>query len=323
VKVCVTGATGFVGGHLIRALQRRADTITCLVRDLDRGAALGPDIRLVRGDLFDRAALAEACREAEIVYHVAGRISARSEAEFLVANRDGTANVLRAAAEAATSIHRFVYVSSIAAGGPSRPGSPVDETRAPAPVTPYGRSKTAAEAVVRAGAVPWTIVRPPVVYGERDRETLTLFRLARLGLGIVVGDGSQELSLVYAGDLADALIAAGTSATTAGRIYYAAHPNPTTSRALVLAVGRAVGRRPMVLTIPGTVARGVLWTIGSLAHFAGQATVLSVDKLPEFLAPAWTFTSQALARDAGWVAATDLETGLGRTAQWYREAGWL
>lgn len=323
MKACVTGGTGFVGGHLIRALQRRGDTITCLVRDLDRGSTLGPDIRLVRGDLFDRPALVEACRGAEIIYHVAGRISAPSEAAFLAANRDGTASVLDAVAESAGTIRRFVYVSSIAAGGPTVPGSPVDETRPPAPVTPYGRSKTAGEAVVRAGKVPWTIIRPPVVYGERDRETLTLFRLARFGLGIVVGDGSQELSLVYAGDLAQALIAAGTSVATAGKVYYAAHPDPVTSRDLVLAVGRAVGRRPMVVAIPGAVARVVLWTIGSLAHLAGQATVLSTDKLPEFLAPAWIFSSRALANDAGWRAGTDLEAGLAQTAQWYRKAGWL
>src|SRR5205823_6323062 len=128
---------------------------------------------------------------------------------------------------------RFVLVSSLAAAGPTRPGAPVDETRPPSPVTPYGQSKLAAEVLVRAMAFPWTIVRPPTVYGERDREVLKLFKLA------------------------------------------------------------------------------------------GRATLLSSDKAAEFLAPAWTCRPEALMRDTGWQAETDLETGLRRTAQWYRKEGWL
>ena len=321
MKACVTGGTGFVGSHLVRALRRRGDAVTCLVRDPRRAAGLAEGLRLVTGDLHDPAALAEACTGADVVYHIAGRISARSEAEFLAANRDGTANVLAAAQGA--SVRRFLYVSSIAVGGPTRPGAPIDESRPPAPVTPYGRSKAAGEAAVRAAALPWTIIRPPVVYGEGDRETLKLFQLARAGLGFTIGDGSQELSIVYADDLAHAMIAAAEIPASAGATYYAAHPVPTTSRGLVQAVGHAVGRRPVVVPIPGPLARAVFWTIGSIAHAAGQATVLSADKAAEFLAPAWTCSSAALARDTGWRAATDLDTGLARTAAWYRKAGWL
>jgi nucleoside-diphosphate-sugar epimerase len=162
-----------------------------------------------------------------------------------------------------------------------------------------------------------------VVYGERDRETLRIFRLARFRLGPVVGDGMQELSVVYAGDLAAALIAAAVAPAAAGHVYYAAHPDVVTSRGLVEAVGRAVGARPRHLPVPGTLARIALWTVGSLAHLAGRATVLSADKADEFLAPAWTCRADALARDAGWQATIDLATGLARTAAWYRAEGWL
>src|SRR4029077_12470071 len=160
-------------------------------------------------------------------------ISARGLDEFMRANRDGTANVLEAASERPP--RRFVLVSSLAAAGPTRPGAPVEETRPPSPVTPYGQSKLAAEVLVRAMAFSWTIVRPPTVYGERDREVLKLFKLAKLGLAPVFGDGSQELSVIYAGDLAGALVAAATAPTAANRVYYAAHPVVTTSRELVRA----------------------------------------------------------------------------------------
>jgi len=93
---------------------------------------------------------------------------------------------------------------------------------------------------------------------------------------------------------------------------------------LVQAIGRAVGReRVRIVPIPGPIARGVLWTVGSLVHLAGRATLLSADKANEFLAPAWTCRADALTRDTGWRAQTALETGLQRTADWYRSHGWI
>ncbi|HEY6209910.1 MAG TPA: NAD(P)-dependent oxidoreductase, partial [Gemmatimonadales bacterium] len=241
MKVFVTGGTGFVGAHLVRALLERGDAVRCLVRDPAKAAALGwtGAVELVRGDLNDARALRDGCAGAEVVYHVAGRVSARNAPEFMAANRDGTARVLEAAA--AEPPRRFLYVSSLAAAGPAPRGQPIDESRPPAPVTPYGRSKLSAELLVRAAPVPWTIVRPPMVYGERDRELFKLFKLARAAVVPVFGDGSQELSVIYAADLADAVIAAATAQRSAGMVYFAAHPSVTTSRELVRAIGRAVG----------------------------------------------------------------------------------
>ena len=322
MKVFVTGGTGFVGAHLVRALLERGDQVTCLVRSPAKAEALGwSGVRMVRGDLSDRDALRAGCAGAEVIFHLAGRISARDLGEFMAVNRDSTADLLEAATTDPPG--RFLYVSSLAAGGPTVPGRPIDETRPPAPVTDYGRSKLAGEVLVRAGGFPWTIVRAPVVYGEWDREVLKLFKVARTGLAPVFGDGSQELSVIYAGDLARALIAAATSPAAGGKIYYAAHPATTTSRGLVLAVGRAVGRSPRIVPLPALLARGLLWTIGSLAHLAGRATLLSADKANEFLAAAWTCRADALMQDTGWQALTDLETGVHRTATWYRAQGWL
>lgn len=327
MNVFVTGGTGFVGAHLVKALRARGDTVTALVRRPALAAQLGwgDDVRQVRGDLADEAALRAGCAGADVVYHVAGQIAARNAAEFMVCNRDGTAHVL----EAATSggARRVLFVSSLAVAGPTTPGHPIDETRAPAPVTDYGRSKLAAELLVRAtpASLPWTIVRPPVVYGEWDRGTLKIFQLARRGVVPVFGDGSQELSVIHAEDLARSLIAAATSPTAVGRVYFAAHPTVTTSRALVVAAGRALGRAraPRILPVPPLVARGVLWVAGTLAHLAGRASLLSADKGNEYLAPAWTCRSDALTNDTGWRAHVALDEGLRRAADWYREVGWL
>jgi nucleoside-diphosphate-sugar epimerase len=323
VNVFVTGGTGFVGAHLVRALQERGDRVTCLVRRPELAARLGwRDVRLVRGDLDDTSALLQGCEGAELVFHVAGRIVAKNVHEFMATNRDGTANVLEAAQE--HGVTRFVLVSSLAAAGPTTVGHPIDETRHPAPVTDYGRSKLAAEVLVRAMPFPWTIVRPPVVYGEWDRGTLKIFQLARGLVAPVFGDGSQELSVIHAADLARALVVAGTSPAAQGRVYFATHSATTTSRDLMRACARALGTSPpRIIPVPPLVARALLWTVGSLAHLAGRATFLSADKANEYLAPAWTCRGDALTRDTGWRAEIDLEPGLSRTAAWYREAGWL
>lgn len=327
MNVFVTGGTGFVGAHLVKALVARGDRVTALVRRpaLAERLGWGADVRLIRGDLADAAALREGCAGADVVYHVAGQIAARTAAEFMVCNRDGTATVLEAARD--RGARRLLFVSSLAVAGPTTPGHPIDETRAPAPVTDYGRSKLAAEVLVRAApaSLPWTIVRPPVVYGEWDRGTLKIFQLAQRGVVPVFGDGSQELSVIHAEDLARSLIAAATAPAAVGRVYFAAHPTPTTSRALVLAVGRALGnaRAPRILPVPPLVARGVLWAAGTLAHLAGRASLLSADKGNEYLAPAWTCRSDALTSDTGWRAQIPLDEGVRRAAHWYREVGWL
>jgi len=323
VRAFVTGGTGFVGAHLVRALQVRGDDVTCLVRSPAKAQALGwTGVRALPGDLEDVEALAQGCAGADVVYHVAGRIAARGLAEFFSANRDGTRRLVEAAHRAPRP-PRLVLVSSQAAGGPNARGTPSDESAPPAPVTDYGRSKLAAEEIVRAASGPWVIVRPPVVYGERDTETLKLFRMARAGVGAVFSDGSQELSVIYAGDLAQALIAAGTHDAALGRLYYACHPDIVTARELVLAVGRATGKIPAIVPIPAAVARGALWAIGTLAGLAGRATILTADKAHEFLAPAWTCRSDRLTRDTGWRAETELAAGLERTASWYRRERWL
>lgn len=325
MNVFVTGGTGFVGAHLVKALRARGDHVTVLARRpaLAEQLGWGSEVRVLRGDLEDEATLREGCAGTDVVYHVAGKIAARNAAEFMAINRDGTANVLEAARDGGA--RRFVFVSSLAVGGPTTAGHPIDESRPPQPVTDYGRSKLAAEFLVRAmpASLPWTIVRPPVVYGEWDRGTLKIFQLAKTGFAPVFRDGSQELSVIHAEDLAAALIAAATAPAAVAQTYYAAHAQTATSRDLVLAAGRALGKTPVIVPLPAAVARGILWTVGTLAYLAGRATLLSADKSDEYLAAAWTCRSDALTRDTGWRAHIELETGLTRAANWYREVGWL
>lgn len=322
MNVAVTGGTGFVGGHLVDALVRRGDRVACLVRSIDKARRLeAAGCRVVVGHLGDAAALASLLDGARVVYHVAGAVAARSEAQLYRVNVEGTTRIAAAARKA--GVARFLHVSSLAVTGPTVPGCRLDETGRPRPVTAYGRSKEAAEEAVRASGVPFTIVRPPGVYGPRDRQFLRLFRMVRRGWAPLLQGGAQELSLVHATDLADALVAAAGSGGTVGGTYHAAAADVVTQRALVEAMARALGRPVRLIPVPPVAVRLLLHVRGAWGRLRGRPSLLSPEKTAELMAAAWTCTSDALERDAGWRARIGLEEGLAETARWYADAKWL
>lgn len=325
MRALVTGATGFVGGHVAEALVGRGDAVVCLARKPEaaaRFAALGA--RVAPGSLEDRESLERALDGVEVVYHLAGLTAAFTESEFFAVNEGGTRRLVEAARRAAPALRRFVYVSTQAALGPSQPGQRLGEDAPCHPISAYGRSKLAGETVVRGAAgLPWVIVRPPVVYGPRDREFLRLFRLARLGVAPVFGRGAQQLSMVFAPDLADAVVRAGSAEGAPGRVYHAAHPEVVTYRDVGRAIGRAIGRAPLTLPVPIPMAAAVVWAMERAAAAAGRRSVVSVDRLAEFRAPAWILAVEKAERELGWRAAHDLERGTRATAEWYRAEGWL
>jgi len=321
MKAFVTGGSGFVGSHLIDALVRRGDTVTALVRSSSKAEPLERlGVRTLLGSLDQPEVLARAVPACDVVYHVAGRTSAPDRDAFFRANDRGTRNVLEAAG---ASRPRFVHVSSLAAAGPAEPGRPLRGDEPPRPVTDYGRSKLAGEQAVSASGLPWTVVRPPVVFGPRDREVLKLFRICRFGIAPVFGDGRQELSLVYAPDLAEALVAVGNSAAAVGKTYYACSEERLTSAQFVQAVGVALGKRIRLIHVPERAGRGALRLAGALARFMGRSMLLDGDKANELYQAAWTADPRALTRDTGWSAAHPHGAALARTVGWYREEGWM
>jgi nucleoside-diphosphate-sugar epimerase len=327
VRAFVTGATGFVGSHLAAALVGRGDEVVCLARRPEQAAFLASLGALVSpGSLEDADSLRAALVGADVVYHVAGLTAAASEQEFLDVNEGGTRRLIGAIRDTSPTLKRFVYVSSIAAVGPTERGTRLTEEAPCRPVTAYGRSKLAGETVVRRSpALPWVIVRPGVVYGPRDREMLRLFQIAGRGIVPVFGMGRQELSVVHASDLAEAIVRAGTEPAALGQTYHIAHPAVVSQRDLARGVGRAArgGRAPLVIPVPAALAAPIVLVIGRAAAASGRRSTVSADKLAEFLAPSFAAAVGKAERELRWRATTDLDRGLAETAAWYRKEGWL
>ncbi|HEX8911309.1 MAG TPA: NAD-dependent epimerase/dehydratase family protein, partial [Humisphaera sp.] len=225
--VFVTGTTGFVGSHTAQLFLELGWRVKALVRRPDKPGLLPAGAEVVGGDLLEPAAYRRALEGCDAVLHVAGLVKARRLAEYMAVNAAGAEAVARAAGEACPAA-MFVLVSSQAAAGPARDGSPVRETDPPRPVSWYGASKLEGERLVeRAAKGPWCVVRPSVVYGPGDPGVLELFRTVQGGFAPIVAGGRTRVQLIAVADLAKVLVAACERPGLSGRRGFAAGPAVT------------------------------------------------------------------------------------------------
>lgn len=302
--VAVTGATGFVGTHLVAALARRGWRLRLLVRRWSPLPSLaGVDADLVLGDVSSEPALRQLVAGADAVVHAAGLIKAKADRDFLPVNRDSAALLSALAPDAP-----LLLLSSLAAREPQ--------------LSAYGASKRAGEAVVATRSGPWTIVRAPAVYGPGDRETLAYFRAVNSGIAPQPRVPEARLSLIHVADLAEALAlaverspASGTYEIDDGRTY--------TYADMASAAGAALGRRPLRLAVPRSVMAGIARWNELRQSLGGGAQILTRGKVNEIFHPDWSASDRRLAAAIGFQPRYDLTSGFRNTILWYRAKHWL
>ena len=301
MRLAVTGGTGFVGSRLLDLAVLAGHRVRALAR---RPMEPRDGIDWVRGALDDPGALEDLAAGAEATIHVAGVISGRSAEDFERCNVDGTAAMIAAAK--AAGVGRFVHVSSIAAREPK--------------LSLYGGSKARSEQLVAQSGLSVAIVRPPAVYGPGDRETLELFRMARLGLLLLPPAG--RLSLIHSDDLARLLLALAAPDAPAGVIVEPddGRPGGWSHKEFARALGEAVGRRGASLSVPAALLR-----LGARADrlLRGDKAKLTADRAAYFCHPDWVVDPARAAPADLWRPAIATPDGLASTAQWYRRKGWL
>lgn len=326
--VLLTGGSGFLGSHVAEALAARGVPVRALVRASSDVGHLSsvPGLTLVRGSLDDPESLSAALAGVAGVIHSAGVIKARAPEGFVRGNVRGTANLLAAARGARVPPARFVHVSSLAAMGPSRDGRPRPPGDAPAPLTAYGRSKLEAEALVRdaAPALHTVIVRPPVIHGPRDRETLALFKAVAWGIVPLTGSPDSVVSMVWARDCAEACVAALEADVPSGSAFDVEDGAPETLGTIFGHIERAVGRRVLLrLPVPEPVLRAAALASEAAGWISGRAVMLTRDKVRELRAPHWVCDGRAAREALGWRPEVTFAEGACLSAAWYRSAGWL
>jgi nucleoside-diphosphate-sugar epimerase len=253
MRALVTGASGFIGRRLVLELARRGHATACLVRPTSKTAPLRDlPVEFVLGDLEDTASLARAVKSRDHIFHLAGVIQAVDGAAFEAANGQGTRNLVDACFQAKPGVKRFVFVSSIAAAGPSPPGRALTEADEPRPVSAYGRSKLAAEHIVLAAKdkLPVTVVRPPNVLGPGSKEVGRAIALLRKRLVPALGDGRPRTSLVDVDDLVEALLLAAEDPRSTGQTYFVTDGRAYAWSEITAAVAAELGIHRFTVKVP-------------------------------------------------------------------------
>lgn len=325
VKVAVTGASGFIGGHLWRTLAASGSDVLVLRRpDSQREF---PGTRSATVDYRDAHALGALFRKErpDFVLHVAGSTKGVRYEDFRLANVMPTENLCRGLAAGHPTVERFVLVSSLAAYGPATPDAPLQETSPKRPIEHYGASKRDAEAVLEEGAWPfsWSIIRPGGVYGPQETDYFNLFRLAQRRLNLFFGNRERLQSVVYVDDLVDAICRAATRDEAHRRGYFVSDGAPVTWGRFQGAIQAATGKRALELNLPELVVDLAARWGEFLTRIDGKPRLLNRQKAVMGAQPAWTCSPDAAVNELGFAPRFGLEEGIARTLAWYRQTGWL
>jgi len=306
----VTGATGFIGRHVVSALRRQGWDVRVLARR-HPAELLSPYQRfeVVLGDLADAPALEKLVSGADAIIHLGGLVKALRREDFYTANESGTERLLQAAAVAAPT-SMLVHVSSLAAREPR--------------LSPYCDSKRRAELKVQAlaGQRIWTILRPPAVYGPGDREILPLFKAAKLGLVPYPAATSARLSMIHVGDLANAIVACLGRSGSPHATFEIDDGVPGGYRwpDILGALGEAVGHKVMGLRLPRVGLAAAAQANRLLARIDGRPRILVPHKVAELYWPDWVVRGTRLQDASDWHPAFDAWSGFRDAAKWYRSA---
>lgn len=224
MKVFITGATGFIGSHLAEEALRRGWKVVTLVRNPERLKWIkGLDVEIVKGDLFN---IPEIPPDIDVVFNVSGVTKEIKRGEFMETNCYGVRSLLEALIISLPNLKCFIHVSSLAAVGPTSLNEPAKEDMVPKPVSKYGKSKLCGEieALSFTERVKVIIVRPPIIYGPRDKDLLPIYSLIKRGIGFYLGKRERYFSLCYVKDLVKVICEIPFLNLKSGEIINIAHP---------------------------------------------------------------------------------------------------
>jgi dihydroflavonol-4-reductase len=323
-QILITGANGFLGSHLAKALSQAGKSALCLVRKgSDSSLLQGVHHTHIEGDVTDENSLERAMQGVHTVFHLAGIRRASSKNEFMKVNTEGTRNVARAMKNAGAT--RLVFCGSLAATGPSVGNRARLESDAFAPEEWYGESKAAAEQVAFSfsDSLEVTSIRPARILGPLDHENLTFFKLVQKGIVLKIMGPRRPLSMVDVDDVVAQLLLQSTSPKAVGEAFFCASTDSMSVEEMMRHIAGVLKVNAKTIVVPQVALRA----LGSLADVISN---LTKKKLPlnrklarQLLAPGWECSTQKAKTILGFEAKCSLEDSLVRSAQSYIDAGWL
>ena len=326
MRVLVTGATGFAGGHLARALVGRGERVRALVRDESRARALAESgVTLVTGDLADAASLDRATQDVDVVYNIAAlyREAGLPDQTYRAVNAGSVRTLIEAAAT--NGVRRVVHCSTVGVHGDVE-HPPANEDAPLRPGDIYQRTKVEGEEIARQASartgVEVVIARPTGIYGPGDRRLLKLFRGVARRRFVILGSGRIYYHLTYIDDLVEGFRLCGTVPAAAGRTYILAGGEVTTLAELVARIASVAGVRPISWHLPVW----PFWLAGAMCEAICAPFKISPPlyrRRVDFFTKSRAFDITRARQELGYAPAVGLTDGITRTLDWYRREGWI
>lgn len=329
-KILVTGATGFIGSHLVDALVEKKRDVRCLVeKNSDIRHLQQKGVEIVCGDLTDKDSLQSAIKSVEVVYHLAAVLSYSREPEekYMQVNYNGTKNLLETAAN--RNLKKFVYFSSIGVAGSRSEPILLNENSPCEPVSPYERSKAKAERIVleyfTKYKLPVVIIRPSKVYGERDlSESLTLYRLVQKGLFRFVGNmRKNKWSFCYVRDLIEASMTAEEKSSCIGETYFISGERPYSLEEFVRAIAIAENVKMPKVDVPVWLGKLGMFCFQKFKRMQGERQATSGKAFAKMIQRHQMCDISKAREELKYAPQFSLEEGMRHTIHWYQKNGFL
>lgn len=329
--VFLTGGTGFIGKHFLKQLSELGRPIRCMTRSTSSLESIRDlNCEIVQGDLEDVDSLSRAMQNCKTVFHVAGKARNQTRGDLQKTNRDGTRNIALACMRQPNP-PKLVFISSLAAAGPSKLDQPRIESDPCEPVSKYGLSKLDAESELRelSDDLEISVLRPPIVFGEEDTVTLDLFSaIKKFRLYTRPGCQRKQYSLIHADDLVRSALAIESNGKRLQKtdhscgIYYSAYAENLSGKQFAESIGQTVSRKPLTVPIPHFVVKLIAAANEAVSAVTPWKPFVNWDKAREVTAGSWTCNAAKLFRETA-VKFESLEERLAQTAEGYRRKGWL
>ena len=327
MKVLVTGATGFIGSHLVEALVQEGAQVRCLVRDKRRlGWVKGCPVEFVVGDCQEKDSLKRGVKDVDQVFHLAGVTAAFKENTYFEVNALGTENLVQACIENNPRLEKFIYLSSQAAAGPSRTGEKKKESDPCEPVSPYGRSKLRGEelALSHSHELPLLILRPCAVYGPRDRGFYSLFKCLSGGIKPCLPDrDDQHISMCYVQDLVRAILLAAEAQTENGEIFFVSDGQDYRMVEIGDIFAQTMEVRALRLRLPKQTLFGMAFFAECFSRVSGRPSIMNRGKVEEMTRKNWLCDITKARALLGFEPRFSLVRGAELAVAWYKKENWL
>jgi len=325
-RVLITGASGFLGYHIICAAIEKGLTVYAAVRKTSNIEHLIElPVKYLFLDYDDEKDITRQLSENSIdfIIHAAGDTKALTQEVYNHVNATYTLNLAKAAENCNRNFKKMVFISSLAATGPlPAAGDIITEQAIPNPVTAYGRSKLLAEAYLAKIAIPTTILRPTAIYGPRDKNIFILIKIISRGLDPYIGKMQQQLSFVHARDVADLAVQSlfinngtGVYNITDGKSYTRYQLSDITKTLL--------NKKATRFHLPMTMVKLLAFILEKINGWIKKPSVLSREKLHELAAVNWVCDITKAKTELAFAPKFDLQTGLADSIAWYKKNNWL